>query len=115
LPLSSYTGVYLIEGHNFAIRVHVDTDGTGLVVSVRGSSLTTYNLLPRDGDTFYWRIDREEEMCVKGMIPVPIAVTQLMHFAVSGNRVDNLQWRHEMFWKEPEIFRKADHRKLGRL
>jgi CubicO group peptidase (beta-lactamase class C family) len=115
LPLSSYAGTYMNEAGNFLIAVKVNTSGNGLHVSLQNSVLTTYELLPWDGDTFYWEIEREREICDKGMFPVPIAVMHLMRFAVVGRSVESLYWRHEMAWKEPECFGRVDVKEIGRL
>jgi hypothetical protein len=114
LPLASYVGTYLNEAH-FAMVVTVSPLGSGLHVSTQGSALITYDLLPWDKDTFYWEVDQEQEICEKGMFPDPIAVKHLMSFDVSGKIVESLKWRHEMAWKDAEVFHRSDTVALGNL
>jgi CubicO group peptidase (beta-lactamase class C family) len=106
LPLEAYEGDYYNALHNMAFRVVVS--GEGLHMTVKGTLRTSYDLYPYDGDTFYWKADREEELCEKGGWPFLSPEPHKIRFKISDKGVvDRLIWFHDPLGK-PEVFRKED-------
>ncbi|KAF2797964.1 beta-lactamase/transpeptidase-like protein [Melanomma pulvis-pyrius CBS 109.77] len=69
-------------------------------------SKTNYMLLPYDGNTFYWKADREEELCEKAMWPFLSPDHHKITFAASTiGVIDSMTWFHDPLGS-PEIFRK---------
>ncbi|KAF2791396.1 beta-lactamase/transpeptidase-like protein [Melanomma pulvis-pyrius CBS 109.77] len=103
-PLSCYEGDYYNALENLAFSI--SESGDGLRMTVKGSSRTSYNLLPYDGDTFYWKADRDWELCTKGMWPFMSPEPHKIHFKASDNgHVQQLTWFHDPLG-QPETFRK---------
>jgi hypothetical protein len=87
-PLAAYQGDFYNAIHNFVFSVSVDGDGLNVRVQ-RGK--TNFDLLPYDGDTFYWRVNREEEMCQKGMWGFTYKDWHLFRFEINSHEeVDKL-------------------------
>jgi hypothetical protein len=104
-PLAAYQGDFYNAIHNFVFSVSVDGDGLNVRVQ-RGK--TNFDLLPYDGDTFYWRVDREEEMCQKGMWGFTYKDWHLFRFEINSHEeVDKLFWKHDPYLTTPEAFTKT--------
>ena len=67
LPLSGYEGDYRNAVGNITYSITVE-DGH-LLLTVKGKNRTSFDFFPYHGDTFYWKPDREWELCEKGMWP----------------------------------------------
>ncbi|KAF1961446.1 beta-lactamase/transpeptidase-like protein [Byssothecium circinans] len=103
--LAVYEGDYYNAIHNFVLSVTVAGDGLDVRMQ-RGK--TGFTLLPYDGDTFYFPVDREEETCSKGMWGFMYKDWHLFRFENSSNgEVERLTWRHDPYLADPEIFRKT--------
>ena len=75
-------------------------------MTIQGMPQTHYNLLPYDGDTFYWPANREEELCRRGMWPFTAPGWHKIAFETSDNAdVRRLVWKHDPLPKT-EKFRK---------
>lgn len=104
-PLAAYQGEFYNSIHNFVISV-LATD-VGLNVRLQRGK-TNFDLLPYNGDTFYWKVDREKEMCQKGMFGFMFKDWHLFRFEISSNgEVEKLMWRHDPYVASPEVFRKT--------
>jgi CubicO group peptidase (beta-lactamase class C family) len=105
LPLSAYEGDYYNAIHNFVLSVTVA--GSSLSVRMQRGN-TGFTLSPYDGDTFYWPVNREEEMCNKGMWGFMYKDWHLFRFETNSNgEVEKLFWRHDPYVASPEIFTKV--------
>ena len=112
-PLSEYEGEYYNSLGNMAFVI--TESGEGLKWKIKGYPKTEYDLLPYDGDTFYWKADREDELCNKGMWPFLFPEAHKVYFKAAGDgEVDQLSWHHDPLGK-PEVFRKATHRERPKL
>ena len=104
-PLTAYAGDYYNAIHNFVLSVTVSGDGLKVRIQ-RGSS--SFVLSPYDGETFYWPVNREEEMCTKGMFGFMYKDWHLFRFETNSNGdVDRLLWRHDPYLANPEMFTKT--------
>jgi hypothetical protein len=104
-PLAPYQGDFYNAIHNFVLSVTVDGDGLNVRVQ-RGT--THLDLVPYDGDTFYWRINREQEMCQKGMWRFMYKHWHLFRFEINSHgEVDTLLWKHDPYLASPEAFIKT--------
>lgn len=104
-PLSAYQGDYYNAIHNFVLSV--SAHGNGLNVRLQQGK-TNFDLLPYDGDTFYWRVNREEEMCKKGMFGFMYKDWHMFRFVVNSNdEVESVLWRHDPYVASPEMFTKT--------
>jgi CubicO group peptidase (beta-lactamase class C family) len=113
LPPLAYQGDYYNALENLAFSIAVARDG--LRMTVKGSSRTSYNLLPYDGDIFYWEADREWELCTKGMWPFMSPSPHKIHFKASENgEVKQLTWSHDPLGR-PEVFRKKTTQSRAKL
>lgn len=114
LPTLAYAGTYINRAGNF--RLIVTETSTSLHLSPQGSTATDYDLLPWDGDTFFWEANRDKET-TRGMFPFPFPPMHLIRFKVRGDRVASLTWHHDMLSK-PWVFRRevqGGGKALGRL
>ena len=103
LPLEEYGGEY----HNAAgnIIYCVTVCGEHLRMTVKGTIRTHFDLLPYDGDSFYWKADREWELCEKGMWPFLSPEWHKIHFNLSAyGHVESFTWHHDPLGS-PEVFR----------
>jgi CubicO group peptidase (beta-lactamase class C family) len=101
-PLAAYQGEFYNAIHNFVLLVSVTGDGLKVRLQ-RGK--TEFDLRPYDGDTFYWRVNREEEMCKKGMFGFMYRDWHIFQFQVNSNgEVERLLWRHDPYLASPEVF-----------
>lgn len=106
LPLSGYEGSYRNAVGNITYLVTVV--GDHLLLTVKRTSRTSFNLLPYDGDTFHWRADREWELCEKGMWPFLAPEWHKVYFKLSKEgEVESFMWHHDPLGM-PEVFRKKD-------
>lgn len=107
-PLEAYEeGSYWNAAHNIALNIKVRSEG-GLRLTVQNLPLTHYTLLPYDGNTFYWPVDRDEEL-KKAMYPILSLARHKIAFSASGGRkegIDTMIWHHDPVGKREEIFRK---------
>jgi CubicO group peptidase (beta-lactamase class C family) len=113
-PLQVYKGDYYNRAGNFFYRVSVR--GRGLRMRVQGLPLTTYDLMPYDGDTFYWPPNREEELCKKGMFLFLYSGWHKVTFrsSVEGGNIDQMIWHHDSSAR-PETFLKRGTTTPARL
>ncbi|ORY15939.1 hypothetical protein BCR34DRAFT_584654 [Clohesyomyces aquaticus] len=65
-PLQNYEGDYYNSLN--AVAISIVEEVQRLCMNVEGGSRTNYLLLPYDGDTFYWRADRDAKLS-KGIWP----------------------------------------------
>ncbi|KAF1997030.1 beta-lactamase/transpeptidase-like protein [Amniculicola lignicola CBS 123094] len=106
-PLAAYEGNYYNAIHNFVVSVRLASDDNGLRVNMQRGN-TSFELLPYDGNTFYWPVDREEEMCNKGMFGFMYKDWHLFRFEINADgEVERLLWRHDPYLASPEVFRKT--------
>ncbi|KAL1599462.1 hypothetical protein SLS60_007265 [Paraconiothyrium brasiliense] len=104
-PLAAYQGEFYNAIHNFVLSV--STTGEGLNVRLQQGK-TNFDLLPYDGDTFYWKVNREDEMCKKGMFGFMFKDWHMFRFEVNSNgEVERLLWRHDPYVASPEVFTKT--------
>ncbi|ORX97752.1 beta-lactamase/transpeptidase-like protein [Clohesyomyces aquaticus] len=107
LSLTAYRGRYINILGNFFLDIIPFK--AGLRVYVQGHTLTTYDLLPYDGDTFYWEANRDREVCDKTMFPFPTHQRHLVSFQLGVMGVKSLQWhcdpmpmaKSEVFYRKP--------------
>jgi hypothetical protein len=104
-PLSAYAGTYWNAIRNF--KLVLTAESIGLRVSVQGFPLTTYDLKPSDGDTFYWPANREHELVDRGMWFAPFPQWHFVKFETNEKRVLSLSWQHEKLMAA-EVFVKED-------
>jgi hypothetical protein len=103
LPLNEYEGEYCNAVGNVvncitAVEYH-------LLMTVKGTTRTSFDLFPYDGNTFYWKSDREWELCEKGMWPFLSPEWHKIHFKLSEyGHVQQFTWHHDPLGT-PEIFR----------
>ncbi|KAF2463771.1 beta-lactamase/transpeptidase-like protein [Lindgomyces ingoldianus] len=104
-PLVAYEGDYFNAIHNFVLSVAATGDGLSMVVQRKK---TGFVLLPYDGDTFYWPVDREDEVCNKAMWPFTYPDWHRVYFESNANgAVERLIWRHDPYLLNPEVFTKT--------
>jgi hypothetical protein len=97
-PLEDYAGTYWNALGSFKIEVTVA--GLGLHVSFQGKLLMGYDLLPCNGDTFYWPASRGHELVDRGMWSAPFPPWHLVSFVTSETQVLGLTWQHERLMDE---------------
>jgi CubicO group peptidase (beta-lactamase class C family) len=103
-PLEDYEGEYFNAAGNFLLSIISQPDG--LLMSVQKMPLTKYKLFPYDGDTFYWPVDREDELCNKCMfLNVSPGGHKITFTAGVDGTVDRLIWGHDAMAR-PEVFQK---------
>jgi CubicO group peptidase (beta-lactamase class C family) len=106
-PISAYKGDYYNALHNFVISVTVAVGGNSLDVKMQRGD-TGFTLSPYDGDTFYWPVNREEEMCNRGMWGFMYKDWHLFRFTINANdEVESVAWRHDPYVASPEVFVKT--------
>ncbi|PVH93384.1 beta-lactamase/transpeptidase-like protein [Periconia macrospinosa] len=103
LPLSSYQGDYYNAIGNI-VNTITAVDDEYLLMTHGGTGRTSWKLFPYDGDTFYWKVDREWELCEKGMWPFLTPEWHKLHFKVKETLVESFTWHHDPLAK-PEVFR----------
>lgn len=110
-PLPAYEGDYYNLAGTFVLSI--TTKGTGLLMVVQYDDRIKYDLLPYDGDTFYWPADREKELCDEAMYPFILPDWHKIRFKTDGHGiVDSLTWGHDASSKA-ETFCK-DYRALAK-
>ncbi|KAF2869204.1 beta-lactamase/transpeptidase-like protein [Massariosphaeria phaeospora] len=112
LPLPAYAGSYSNTLGNF--KIVVTTRGSGLHVSVQGKPASTYDLVPCDGDTFSWAVDRDHEVVDRGMWINPLPQFHVINFEVDGKCVRSLSWQHDRLM-DAEVFLKAGEEAKSKL
>jgi CubicO group peptidase (beta-lactamase class C family) len=105
-PLSMYAGMYWNAAKNFMILIN--TRGTSLHVSIQGMPITTYELKPCDGDTFFWPADREHEIVDCGMWFAPFPQFHLVTFTTDEKRVIRLAWQHDRLMDAEQFDKQHD-------
>lgn len=104
-PLSAYQGDYYNAIHNLVLRVTANDNGLHVTIQ---DEYTGFALKPYDGDMFYFPVNREEEMCVKGMFGFMYEDWHLFRFKISANNeVESVSWRHDPYLASPEVFTKT--------
>jgi CubicO group peptidase (beta-lactamase class C family) len=106
LPMQAYAGIYANTAGNLRYEVSLDSDSNILIMAPVNTSLTKYHLRPWDGDTFYWKADRDEQITVKAMFPAPFVGVHLVKFGVRDRSVECLMWQHCPASKKPEVLRR---------
>lgn len=107
----AYEGKYYNEAHNFVLEVV--RNGDGLKMISQGFSDAAYELRPYDGDTFYWSVDREEEMVHKCMFPWLWPGLHKVTFESNGSgNFDRLAWLHDPA-QGLEYFTKSSRNLIG--
>jgi hypothetical protein len=101
--LLAYAGTYWNAARNF--KIVVTTQNAGLHVSIQGIPITTYDLKPCDGDTFFWPANREHELVDRGMWFAPFPQFHLVSFTTNSKRVLSLAWQHDRIM-DAEVFEK---------
>ncbi|KAG8531951.1 uncharacterized protein KY384_003587 [Bacidia gigantensis] len=102
-PLDTYEGHYFNVAGNFKLVIRRQSQS--LIMNVQDLPLTKYELLPYDGDTFYWPANRDVEV-KQCMWPLPFAGYHKIQFAgMTSGSIDRLIWQHDPFAK-PEVFKK---------
>lgn len=90
----AYEGKYYNEAHNFVLEIVRNADGLKMIS--QGFSDAAYDLRPYDGDTFYWSVDRDEEMVYKCMFPWLWPGLHKVTFETNDyGSVDRLAWLHD--------------------
>ncbi|KAF2462581.1 beta-lactamase/transpeptidase-like protein [Lindgomyces ingoldianus] len=112
LPFAAYSGRYSNAMGNFVLDII--SMKAGLRVYVQSHSLTTYDLLPYDRDTFYWEANRNREVCDRAMFPVSDYHTRLVSFHLGARGVESLQWHCDPM-VQPEVFRRKLQAESTRL
>jgi len=87
-PHAGYEGDYLSRAGNTILTVAARS--YGLFIKVRGSQRTMYDLLPYDGDTFYWPADHDQEVCTRSRLP---SLRSGVHKFGSGTGGDGVVYR----------------------
>ncbi|KAF2681792.1 beta-lactamase/transpeptidase-like protein [Lentithecium fluviatile CBS 122367] len=104
-PLAAYKGGYYNAIHNFVLSVTVAGDCLNVNMQ-RG--ITGFTLLPYNGDTFYWPVNREEESCNKSMWEFMYKDWHLFRFEIDLNgEMERLTWKHDPYLASPETFTKT--------
>lgn len=107
-PLRAYEGDYFNTLHNLVLSVSSNEEKDALELVVQGRKDKSFPLLPYDGDTFYWPVDREEEVIVKAMWPFDRADWHKITFASNDiGIIERLIWRHDPYVVTPGEFRKV--------
>ncbi|KAF2741960.1 beta-lactamase/transpeptidase-like protein [Sporormia fimetaria CBS 119925] len=104
LPLAQYEGTYM--NGNGVFRIEIKMSGDCLSAYMQGSRRTTYDLLPYDGETFYWKANRDDEVCAKGMFPSPYPEVHLVRFHHSETGIESLSWQFDMSVKPEKFWRR---------
>jgi hypothetical protein len=103
-PLLEYGGDFENALGNITYTIKVT--GDELRMTIKGKNRTNYLLRPYDGDTFYWKPDREVELCEKAMWPFLSPEHHKIVFETSSNGgVGSFLWFHDPLGK-PETFRR---------
>ncbi|KAF2821844.1 beta-lactamase/transpeptidase-like protein [Ophiobolus disseminans] len=113
LPLTSYSGAYANRANTLVLEVSAVEQG--LHVFVRGRPSTTYQLLPWDGDTFYWEANRNKEVCEKAMWPIPSPQWHLITFCLGQREVETLKWQVDPMAGGPDAFQRQDEARCTKL
>lgn len=109
-PLTAYEGDYFNAAGNFILSI--SKQGEGLLMTVQNMPKTKYQLVPYDGNTFYWPANRNAEL-KQCMWPIMSTGWHKVTFGATNNAiVDQLIWKHDPFGRA-EVFHKRYV--LGRL
>jgi CubicO group peptidase (beta-lactamase class C family) len=102
-PLHQYEGYYgnALGNMTYAMKV----TGDELRMTIEGKNRTNHLLAPHDRDTFYWKPDREVELCEKAIWPFLSPEHHKIVFETSSNGVVGFLWLHDPLGK-PESFRR---------
>ncbi|KAI4123827.1 MAG: hypothetical protein LQ338_005087 [Usnochroma carphineum] len=100
LPLFAYEGDYVNSAGNFILSI--SQSQSGLRLTVQDMPLTTYELVPYDGNTFYWPANRNEEI-KQSMWPIVSIGPHKIKFEVDKGVVQRLVWKHDPYGN-PEVF-----------
>ena len=113
-PLQAYEGDYYDKAGNYYNRVVAREKSLHMIVN--GLLLTNYDLLPYDGNTFYWPPNREDEICNRGMFLFLYPGFHKVSFgsSVKGGSVDQMTWHHDPS-ASPETFSKREAVAAARL
>ncbi|MCJ1460972.1 hypothetical protein MMC28_011354 [Mycoblastus sanguinarius] len=96
-PLSAYEGDYINAADNFVLSITGYKEG--LLMTVQNIPLTKYELLPYDGDTFYWPANRNAEL-KQCMWPIISAGWHKVTFGATDSvAIDHLMWKYDPFGK----------------
>lgn len=81
---------------------------SGLLLSCQGMRKTTYILEPLDGDAFYWKVDRDDELACGAFLD-PLPQVHAINFGLDERGVHSFSWQHDS-QMEAEILCKAGRR-----
>lgn len=113
--LTAYEGDYFNSAGNFVLSITKRENG--LLMTVQHMPLTKYELVPYDGNVFYWPANRTAEI-KQCMWPIISTGWHKVTFEATNNViVDQLIWKHDPFGKA-EIFQKryvSGRLRLGKL
>ncbi|KAL8851434.1 MAG: hypothetical protein Q9221_003613 [Calogaya cf. arnoldii] len=102
-PLVAYEGEYINEAGTFVIAI--PQMEKGLIMKMQHMPLTSYELLPYDGNTFYWLANRNAEIA-QSMCPIPSTGYHKIVFGTDQKHgIDRLIWKHDPYAR-PEVFGK---------
>ncbi|KAL8893689.1 MAG: hypothetical protein Q9192_005017 [Flavoplaca navasiana] len=103
LPLIAYEGEYFNKASTFIITI--SQVEKGLRMTMQHKPLTSYHLIPYDGNTFYWPANRNAEI-EQSMWPIPSAGYHKIVFGTNERHgIDRLTWKHDPL-ASPEVFGK---------
>lgn len=115
-PPEAYEGSYWNAAQNIVYNIKSSPKG-GLKMTPQNLPLTSYDLLPYDGDTFYWPANREEEL-KKGMWPIPSIARHKVIFGVDGSddnmSINTLSWHHDPMGKVEVFVKKGNSRESSK-
>jgi len=92
-PIAAYVGEYVNSAGNFVLSV--TPSEPGLTMTVQHMSLTRYNLLRYDGDTFYWPADRDAELKQCMWPIISMGWHKVTFKSTNGGDIDHLLWKHD--------------------
>jgi CubicO group peptidase (beta-lactamase class C family) len=93
LPLEMFSGIYTNSSKTFFL--HITVLSHGLRINVQNNSRVTYDLQLYNGDTFFWPVNRDVELCNKSMWPLLLPDFHIVGFLVDKKNVRGLKWHHD--------------------
>lgn len=105
--LSEYVGQYYNGAQTFYIDIFLDESRSGLLFSMGGFRMESYQLKHHKYDTWSWAIDYKE-VFRRGRWPNPYKDFYILEFASGKDgKIDRIVWKHDPDVPEGEMFRKA--------
>ena len=104
--LEAYRGRYVNRAGNFVLDIALNEAEECLHMMLQSMEDVVYELRPYDGDTFYWPVDRQEELCRQQMFPWTWIGVHKVEFLLDGHSdVAALRWEHDPA-SGPDLFKK---------